>query len=130
MLYQKNGEWALSPYKVKYRQHGEECEKYTHDKKWWKDFAAKWDHTEILEFEDVTYSDEQKARLEEVKDVKEGFEYYAARYVLDGKFPNQLEPEERLEDHPLRVLQLEKENKQLGQVTTDLDIRILMQELK
>lgn len=130
MLYRKNGSWALPPFKVIYKQHGETIEQYSHDKQWWLDFAEKWDHTEIIEFVDVTYTDEQKARLAEVQNTEEGFEYYAARYVFDGVFPNQLEGEEKMEDHPFRVLQLEKENKQLGQLATDLDLRLLMQELK
>lgn len=129
MLYLKNGSWALPPFKVTYKQQGETLEQYTHDKQWWLDFAEHWEHTEILEFVDVTYSPGQLARLAEVQDTKEGFEYYAARYVLDGVFPNQLEGEEKLENHPFKMLQLEKENKHLGQLATDLDIRLLMQEL-
>lgn len=130
MLYLKNGSWALSPFKVIYTQHGQTLEQYTHDKQWWLDFAAKWDHTEIVEIVDVTYSEEQMARLAQVQDTKEGFEYYAARYVIEGIFPDQLEGEEKLENHPFKMLQLEKENKDLGQLATDLDLRLLMQELK
>lgn len=129
MLYRKNGRWALPPFKVIYKQHGETIEQLTHDKQWWLDFAEKWDHTEILEFVDVDYSEEQIARLAEVQNTEEGFEYYATRYVIDGLFPNQLEGEEKLLNHPFRTLQLEKENKQLGQLATDLDIRLLMQEM-
>lgn len=143
MLYIKNGEWALSPFKVKYKQHGEALEQFTHDKQWWNDFAAKWEHSEILEFEDVSYSEEQKARLEEVQGIGEGFEYYAARYVLDGTFPDQLEGEERLLDHPLQLVQRRVEDQSLGQAITqselegmmqgqkqsDLEIRVLMLEM-
>lgn len=130
VLYLKNGSWALSPLKVIYTQHGETLEQYTHDKQWWLDFAAKWGHTEIIEFVDVSYSEEQIARLAEVQETEEGFEYYATQYVLDGVFPDQLEGEEKMVNHPFKTLQLEKENKDLGQLTTDLDLRLLMQELK
>jgi hypothetical protein len=130
MLEFKNGSWALPPFKVIYKQHGETLEQYTHDKQWWIDFAAQWEHTEILEFVDVTYTEVQLERLEEVQDItSEGFEYYAARYVLDGIFPDQLEGEEKIKHHPFKTLQLEKGNKELGQLATDLDIRLLMQEL-
>lgn len=123
MLYLKNGEWALSPFKVKYEQHGEALEQFTHDKQWWIDFAAKWDHTEIIEFEDTSFTVEQKARLEEVKNIDEGFEYYAAQYVLDGTFPDELEDdEERMKNHPLQLLQLEKENTSQGQTITETEL--------
>ncbi len=123
MLYLENGEWVLAPYKVKYKQRGEVLEQYTHDKQWWTDFAAKWEHTEILEFEETSFTDEQKARLEEVKNVKEGFESYVAQYVLDGTFPDELEDEkERLKNHPLRLLQLEKENSRQGQTITETEL--------
>lgn len=128
MLYLKHGEWALSPLKVKYKQHGEVLEQYTNDKQWWLDFAEKWDHTEIIEFKEATYSDEQRARLEEVKDVEEGFEYYAARYALDGIYPNELEvEEERLKKHPLRVLQLQNENVSQGQTITESELESMKQ---
>lgn len=123
MLYLKNGEWALCPYKVKYEQRGEVLEQYTEDKQWWNDFAAKWDHTEIIEFEETSFTDEQKARLEEVKNVAEGFESYVAQYVLDGTFPDELEDEEeRMKNHPLRMLQLEKENTSQGQTITETEL--------
>lgn len=131
MLYLENGEWALPPYKVIYKQHGETLEKYTHDKKWWNEFAEKWDHTEIVEFEDVTYSGEQTARLEEVKGTKEGFEYFAYRYVVDGLFPNELEDEEeQLTNHPFKTLELEKVDEKQGQKQTDTDIKSMLQGQK
>lgn len=130
MLYLENGKWALPPFKVNYKQHGEDYEKYTHDKKWWKDLAAKWDHTEIIEFESVTYSKEQKERLKEVEDTKEGFEYYAYRYVIDGLFPSELEDEERLMNHPFKVLELKKVDEEQGQKQTDSDIRSMLQGQK
>src|SRR5699024_5431612 len=122
MLCRENGEWALCPFKVTYKQHGEILERYTDDKQWWIDFAAKWDHTEVIVIEDAVCTEEQKARLEEVKDVAEGFEYYASRYVENGTFPNELDAEERMKDHPLKNLQLQKENEKQGQTLTDTEI--------
>lgn len=127
MLYLKNGEWTLCPYKVIYEQHGETLEQYAHDKQWWLDFADKWAQTEIIEFVEVTYTDEQKARLEEVKNIDEGFEYYASRYVEDGLFPDELEAEDRLKGHPLKMLQLQKENEKQGQTLTEAEIGSMMQ---
>ncbi len=130
VLYLKNGEWALSPYKVIYKQHGETLEQYAHDKQWWLDFAAKWDHTEIIEFVEVEYSTEQIERLEEVKLTEEGFEYYAGRYVLEGLFPDELEEDEQMKDHPFQLLQRKKEDEILGQSVTQTDIETMLQGQK
>lgn len=131
MLYLKNGEWALSPFKVKYKQSNETLEQYTDDKQWWNSFAEKWNHTEIVEFEDVTYSDRQKARLEEIQGTDEGFEYYAGKYVLDGTFPDEFEDaEERMKIHPFRTLQNEKENVSQGQSMTETELESMKQGQK
>jgi len=131
MLYLKNGEWALCPHKVKYEQRGKVLEQYTHDKKWWIDFADKWDHTKIIEFTEITYTDEQLARLTEIQHIKEGFEYYAACYVLENKFPNELEnEEERMDHHPLKSLQIQKENISQGQTITEAEIENMKQGQK
>lgn len=107
MLYRKGNQWDLCPYKVRYTQYGEVLEQYTHDKQWWIDFADQWEHTRILEFIDMVYTNEQKARLEEIKNISEGFASICSDYVKDGSFPNDWT------DHPLQLIQLRKENTSL-----------------
>lgn len=123
MLYIEEGEWKLAPNKVIYEQNGEKMEHYTNDKEWWEDFAAKWDHTEIIEFEDVSWSEEERKRLEEVQDVGEAYGYFVERYVTEGVFPDELEDtEERLRNHPMQILQLKKEDSALGQLATQAEL--------
>ena len=133
MLYRKGNRWELCLYKVKFIQHGQNLEQYTHDKDWWIDFAEKWDHTEIVNFEDVVYKDEQLERHEEIKYIPEGFHGAVVDYVSVGLFPEGIQ-------HQLRNVQLAKENEKQGQnlsereiqeiiqgqQLSDLDIRLLM----
>lgn len=100
--------WELCPYKVKFIQHGEPLEQYTDDKEWWEEFALLWDHTEIISFEDVIYTEEQMKRFEEIMNIPSGFPSTVSNYVKDGTFPEGME-------HPLRNLQLAKDTYALKQ---------------
>lgn len=129
MLQIVNGELSFPLHKVIYKQRGKTMEDYTNDPKWWEDFAAKWKHTEIIGFETPEFTDEQHQRLEEVKDLDEAYMHYAEDYVLTGLFPNEVSNEgEKVLDHPLRVLQLEKENQMLGQSLTEAEIKNFLLE--
>lgn len=127
MLQTVNGELNFPLHKVVYKQHGKEYSAYTNDKKWWEDFAEKWKHTEIVEFTTPEFTDEQHRRLEEVKDLDEAYAHFAERYALQGLFPDELEDkEERVSNHPLKELQLEKRSTSLGQQNTALEIENFM----
>jgi len=93
----------MSVEKVRYVQHGEEKEQYVgaegHD--WWVDFANRWEHTEIIEFVEAEYTQEQLARFEKIKHM-EASEEILESYVKNGAFPEGI-------DHPLRNLQIEKD---------------------
>ena len=151
MLQKSEGVLVFPQYKVKYVQHGEQRESYTSDKSWWQKFENKHKHTEIIEFEALSFTDEQHKRLSEVEDTPDAYEHYAAQYALHGLFPDELDEDERLEDHPFQNLQLKKENEALGQsltsseiknfimendqenmgqLITDLDIRLLKKEME
>ena len=136
MLYRKGGEWALCPFLVVYTQHGQEIEQYTHDKQWWLDFAEEWDHTEIQEFQNVEWSDEEKARLEDIKHIPEGFFSDCATYVKTGLFPDEVEVEDEEEDggrqnnHPLQLLQRKKEAERLGIEVSEREINEIMQGIQ
>lgn len=108
MLYRAGNRWELCPYKVNYVQHGQEIEQYTHDPQFWEDFADRWDHTEIQSVEEVTYTDAEKERAEEVRRVPNGFHSAVVNYVKDGTFPEG-------NNHPLRQLQNVKENESQGE---------------
>ena len=89
--------------KIRYSQNGEEIIQYVREEgqQWWIDFAAEWDHTEIIEFIDVIPTQEQTERLNEIKHLNESLGGVCSDYVELGVFPN--EP-----GHALETLQLKK----------------------
>ena len=125
MLYYK-GQWCLCTEKVRYIQHGEEIIQYVgaegHD--WWLDFEQQWEHTEIIEFIPVEPTGEQLVRLEEVNEigVGDGYSTIVEEYVINEKFPEGL-------THPLRNLQLGKEQELQDSYLLDLDFRQSITEL-
>lgn len=123
MLYRKDGQWELCPYKVVYTQHGEQLEQYTHDKQWWLDFEQKWEHTSIIEFIDVSLTDEEIARLVEIKSIPEGFETECEDYIRTGILPED-------EWHPLKELQKKKIHEKLGQELSEREIQEIIQGIQ
>lgn len=139
MLIKKGSRFELYPHKVKYIQHGKEIEQWAlPNKEWWIDFANKWEHTEIVEFIEVELTEEQLKRFEEINqyNISEAFASACIDYILNGVFPEGI-------NHPLRQLQIQKENQEQGvelsereiqeiiqgQEISDLDIRVLMLEM-
>ena len=126
LIFYKNGNWHLCSEKVRYIQHGEEITQYVgsegHD--WWVDFEQKWEHTEILEFIPVEPTQEQLQRLEEINELRipDGFGTICSDYVREGIFPEGV-------NHPLKGLQLQKENNVTADYMIDLDFRLSSMEL-
>jgi len=126
MVYYKNGQWHICAEKVRYLQYGEEITQYVgqegHD--WWVDFEQKWDHTKILEFVPVEPTSDQAARLEEVNQLRipDGYGGIIGDYVGDGAFPEGF-------THPLRALQIQREQLQQDEYLIDLDFRQSLSEL-
>lgn len=116
MIFYERGQWHFCTEKVRYIQRGQEVEQYVgqEGKQWWLDFAAKWDHTQIIEFVPVESTDEQLARLEEINHLRipDGFGAMLTNYVRDGVFPEGLA-------HPLRQLQIAKEQERQDQDIAD-----------
>lgn len=114
----------MCEHKVKYIQHGEEITQYVgsegHD--WWVDFEGKWEHTEIIEFIPVEPTQEQLDRFEEINqlNIKEGFGHECSQYVEFGIFPESF-------NHPLRKLQVYKENIQQGIELSEREIQEIIQ---
>lgn len=129
MLETVHGLLTFPEFKVVYKQHGEELETYTNDKQWWEAFARKWSHTEIIRFEDASFTEEQHQRLKEVEHIDEAFSHFAEEYALNGLFPDQLPEDERVVNHPLKELQLQKENEMIGQNQTSSDIKNIVLEM-
>lgn len=109
---------------VKYIQHGEEIEQYvgSEGKEWWIDFAERWEHTEIIEFIPIESTEEQIKRLEEINqlNIPDGYGDILSNYVKNGVFPEEL-------NHPLRHLQIAKENEQQGVELSEREIQEIIQ---
>ena len=123
MLIKKGNRFELYPHKVKYIQRGEEYEQWAlPNKEWWIDFADKWDHTEIVEFTEVELNEEQLARVTEIEELpmSEGFRGICIDYIVDGVFPEGI-------NHPLRNLQVQKENQEQGIELSEREIQEIIQ---
>lgn len=102
MLYKENGEWKLSVKKITYIENDEEFEKFigSEGEEWWNNYKSLWG-INIISMEEIKYTQEQLDRLNEIKDVPEGFSELCSNYVLNETFPENI-------NHPLRDLQLSK----------------------
>ncbi|PIC59118.1 hypothetical protein CSV80_00920 [Sporosarcina sp. P12(2017)] len=126
MLYRKNGQWDLCPYKITYNQYGEQFEKYTEDRKWWLDFADAWEHTRIVEITEVEHTTEQLERFEDIKYMPEDFGDMYSDYVEFGIF----ETETLHLSHPFLIIKLRKENEDLSMAILELAMSNAKMELE
>lgn len=112
----------LYPWRVRHKQYGDTIEQWAlPDKQWWVDFAVKWDHTEIIEFIEIKLTEEQLERVAEIEAIPldEGYRSMAIEYILHGVFPEGM-------THPLRGLQIEKEQQKLRGLLADLTEIVLL----
>lgn len=116
MVYKQNNELKLATTKVKYIQHREELEQAIGEEgnKWWEDFAEKWEHTEIVGFEDIVYSQDVLDRFEEIKNLDLA-DSLANDYVMNSVVCDGLE-----------LLIAKKENENLKKMLADLTEVVLM----
>ena len=107
MIIYENGEYTPCTYRVTLENRGVEETHYANFRTYWEDMVAKHDHLTNLSFEEITYSDEQNARLQEVAElnITQGFQSEVRTYVETGEFPEGYH-------HPLSDLKLAKENEQ------------------
>lgn len=116
MIYKNKEGIQLATQNVKYLQHGEEKEQIvgSEGEQWWIDFADKWEHTEIIEFVDIEYTNEQLERFEEIKDIAIA-ENILNDYVINGMI-----------GEGLALFSLKKENEHLKQTLADLTETVLL----
>lgn len=110
MLVKNDSGFLLYPWKVRYIQDGQEIEQWAlPSKEWWTEFAQNWENTEIIEFIEAELTEEQLARFEDLNqlNIPEGHRNVCIEYIMTGIFPEGI-------DHPLRLLQIQKENQALG----------------
>jgi hypothetical protein len=104
MVKYEDGEYTPCTYRVTLRNRGVEEVHYANFRTYWEDMVAKHDHLTDLQFEEITFSDEQDARLQEIAelDIPQGFQAEVREYVETGEFPEGYQ-------HPLSDLKLKKE---------------------
>jgi len=111
MLVRKDGEWSLYTTKVTYTEKGEGKTTWAlPDKNWWEDTIAKHDHLELVSFDEVTLTEEQLTRFEEIKEMPDDFPNQYTEYIETGAISEELP-----RNHPMKTMLLEKENEKLKQ---------------
>lgn len=114
MLFKGKEGLELSQTKVRFIENGVEQEKFVgpEGKQWWLNFAEKWNTN--VKFTDATYTPEQLARFEEVKETDLS-ENVLQDYTENGVVGKGLE-----------MLVLKKENEELKQLLADLSEVVLL----
>ena len=113
MVKYENGQYTPCTYKVTLQNRGVEEIHYADFRTYWEDMVAKHDHLTNLSFEEISFTAEQDARLQEIAelDIPEGFTAEVRNYVKNGEFPDGYQ-------HPLSDLKQEKEKEKYD---NDLD---------
>lgn len=107
MIIYENGEYTPCTYRVTLQNRGVEETHYANFRTYWEDMVAKHEYLTNLSFEEITFSAEQDARLQEISElnIPQGFQAEVKEYVENGNFPEGYE-------HPLSDLKLNKERLQ------------------
>ena len=123
MIIYENGEYTPCTYKVTLQNRGVEETHYANFRTYWEDMVAKHDNLTNLNFEEVSFSAEQDARLQEISelDIPQGFQAEVREYVETGNFPEGYE-------HPLSDLKLNKEREKHNEEINDAYKMILESE--
>ena len=113
MIIYENGEYTPCTYRVTLQNRGVEETHYANFRTHWEDMVAKHDHLTNLNFEEITFSAEQDARLQEIAElaIPQGFQAQVKEYVENGGFPDGYQ-------HPLSDLKQKKEKEKYD---SDLD---------
>lgn len=93
MIIYENGQYTPCTYRVTLQNRDVEETHYANFRTHWEDMVAKHDHLTNLSFEEITFSAEQDARLQEISelDIPQGFQAQVREYVENGNFPDNLE---------------------------------------
>jgi predicted mannosyl-3-phosphoglycerate phosphatase (HAD superfamily) len=120
MIIYENGEYTPCTYRVTLQNRGVEDVHYTNFRTYWENMVAKHDHLTNLNFEEVTFSAEQDARLQEISGlgIPQGFQSQVREYVETGNFPDGY-------DHPLASLKINKEQSDQNKEIADAFFEIM-----
>ena len=104
LIIYENGEYTPCTYRVILQNRGVEETHYANFRTYWEDMVAKHEYLTNLSFEEITFSAEQDARLQEISElnIPQGFQAEVKEYVENGNFPEGL-------NNPLAGLKYKKE---------------------
>jgi len=110
MIYIEKNDLKLSDKIIKFTKNGIEKERYIGPEgvSWWNELESKHDNTEIIEIADVSYTQEELERYEEVKNITTSFDE-VKEYVKTGD----ISVFESTDDEKVRNFLATKENKLL-----------------
>lgn len=83
-LYYDRGQYRLATHKVTYKDGGETIEQFTDSPGWFPAFREMHGGMDDLAIEEISYSDSQISRLEEVRDFSPSAEEEVYNYVMIG----------------------------------------------
>lgn len=122
MVFYKDNKWHISDLKVTYKDGEETTEKSVglEGKKWWVELEKAHDYIQIIKFEELTATDEQIQRLENINlaGIPDGYGSIVSNYVKLGKFPDEF-------NHPLKDIENEEINREQGIDLSEREIEAL-----
>jgi hypothetical protein len=102
----------------------EQRENYVHDKELFElTLQNSSQPHKDLSYENVILSDDQQQRYEEIRSLPESAIGHCMEYVIEGTFPEG-------NNHPLRHIQIEQENRKLGQELSEREINEIIQGMQ
>ena len=110
----QDNEWGLFTHKVEYVENGTEQVAYTNDPSWYQTFEQMHSNFNVVNITEVTYTSEQLARLEEIKNMSIT-DTVANDYVIEG-----------IHGDGLEMFALQKENNELKELLADLAELVLL----
>lgn len=125
MLVYDNKRHALAQFAVHYTDGEDSGTHYANNLDYYKAFEERWDSFTIDKIEELTYTDEQVARLEEVAHMPEGYTEVYESYVIDGV----IDTEDMPDNHPFVTFALKKENEELSNKTAMLGASLTQERL-
>ena len=129
MLKKISNKFELYPHKITYTQNGETRTQWALPSiEWWQKFQQKWEGkvhaiTDVY-FEEVILNNEQLERFEKIEyeDIPESFISICIDYILDNKFPKDL-------NHPLKFIQIQEHQMSQDKYLIEQDFRLCCLEL-
>lgn len=114
--------WHMTSKKVTFTDREETRVLYTNDTSDIEKTAERHEHINIVSIEDVTFTEEQKARFNEIAEMKEDFGNLYSAYVENGSVSG---AESLPTTHPFNIIFFREEKKKTDLALTDTEIQLM-----